>query len=81
MDDKELIWTLLGIITALAAYIVKLHMAESKERKEQFKARGEDIKAMTEALVSTKNAVENNTKVMQSIPDTIFDKIGKATRK
>ena len=81
MGTNEIILTLAGVIAAMAAYIVKLHMVDRREKKDDFKSRSEEIKMMTEALTSTKHAIQNNTEMMKALPDALFDKIGKATKR
>lgn len=81
MVDEKLLYILLAMITALSGYVVKLHLSSDKEKREFHKERSAEIKMMSEALTSTKSAIENNTRVMERLPDAIFDKIHRATKK
>lgn len=82
MELKEIIWTLMGVIGLMAGYIMKVHSAERKDRKEEHKEHLEQTKNLTAAIVSQKTSnddvgkiIEANSKVIQELPDKIFNRI------
>lgn len=92
---NELTTWLLAAVGALAAFIAMIFKSlqdQARKDREAAQAR-EDVrireqleltKSVTEALLSSKNAIENNTKVVENNTksvDNIFREITKATKK
>lgn len=80
MDSNEVTWLLTGSLAGVVGYLTKVLQVMWKDKKEQIMEKSSEIKIVTEALVETSKCIENNTRVMEKLPDVIFDKVQKASK-